>query len=125
MDDWPVKYLGWGAWKDLKLTLEKYGYSVKMRSGKKQYAFPAPETEEAVVRIQWLDEDGKEYYWAEATKHTHFVAMKKVDGVWLVFCNTRGWFSAHSIEGNAYLEDGFVTSYYEIEGGRGGEEKGT
>ena len=118
LNEWPVKYPGWGAWKDIKLILERHGYSVKSRSGKKSPEFPHPESDEAIIRIQWLDDEGKEYYWAEASRHTHFVAMKKLPGDgkhWMVFCNSRGWFPAHGSEARDYLEDeGFVTSYYEL-----------
>ncbi len=114
IEDWPGEYRGWGAWRDIKKLLEEYGYSVKARGAKKCYNFPLINTDMAILRIQWLKDDGTEYYWAEASRHTHFVAMKKDSGKLWVFCNSRLWFDAYSLIGCDYLENGYVTSYYEL-----------
>ena len=79
----------------------------------------------AILRIQWLKPDGEEYFWREASSHSHYVTMQRFpletssDG-WWAFCNGELWFRAHDIVngGIRYLNDheirGYVSSYLEL-----------
>lgn len=116
---WPLyfsrEYKGWATLKDIKVLLEKKHLKTKRKIWGKQHGstFPEPSTEEAIVRIQWLKMDGTEYYWREASKYTHLVTMKKIDGEWYIFCNGTGWFKKD--QEKKYLKLGYVTSYIEVD----------
>lgn len=108
-------FRGFSPIKDLKETLKEFGYSFVYVRAHKSKVFPIPRTETAILRIQWLDGNGKEYYWAAAGSHTHYVLMKKLDGDWWIFCNDCLWFKRDSEVGRGYLEGrGFVSSYLEL-----------
>ncbi|MFA6035335.1 MAG: hypothetical protein WC759_00060 [Candidatus Micrarchaeia archaeon] len=111
---WVGKFKGHAPMKEVQATLEKLGYVVERKKGNKAKAFPEPLTPYAIVRIQWLKEDGTEYYWRAATCYTHYVLMQKVKGKWWIFCNGTGWFKKDSKEGKTYLKLGFVSSYLEL-----------
>lgn len=101
---------------DMKETLNAFGYTFKYVRGGKAKTFPYPMTSAAIVRIQWLKDDGTEYYWAAAGAHTHYVAMQKIGDDWMVFCNGEGWFRAHGQFAKDYFVDrkGYVSSYLEL-----------
>ena len=89
---------GWTSWKHMKLILESYGYECAQKPAHKSLFFPTP--------------SGSDYYWAEATMYTHFVAMKRIGDDWFVFCNECGWFPRP--EKWPYETPGYITSYYEL-----------
>ena len=100
---------------DMKEMLRYFGYDFKYIRGGKANEFPRPATAQAIVRIQWLQDDGTEYYWRAAGAHTHYVFMAKDEfGTWVCFCNDIHWFFADGPVGRAYLKKGFVSSYLEI-----------
>lgn len=105
---------------ELKSMLTKEGYSWRYVRGGKAKTFPVPSGDFAIVRIQWLQEDGTEYYWRAAGAHTHYVLMERREGDWdiaagwWVFCNTDLWFPAQGARAQDYLKPGFVSSYLEI-----------
>lgn len=107
-------YKGYAPMKEMKLNLEKYGYKPIRFNGKKSKEFPEPNSEKAIVRIQWLKPDGTEYYWAAATPNTHYVLMQKLDGKWWIFCNSHLWFEKNSQAAIDYLKFGYVSSYFVI-----------
>lgn len=109
-----TNFKGYAPLKEMIVELERYGFKVIRRRGNKSKEFPNPMTDLAVVRIQWLKDDGKEFFWAEATKHSHYVLMKKLGGVWWVYCNGKGWFEKDSKKRKKYLKRGYVSSYLEI-----------
>ena len=115
---WPIKYPGHAPMKLMGDVLTKLGYSLTHQRGNKAHIFPEPPSGLAIVRIQWLKEDGTEYYWRAATKYTHYVLLRKIGERWLVFCNGYGWFERDSELGKNYLKLGYISSYYEIETGR-------
>lgn len=114
LDLWVGEFRGHAPMKEMKLTLEKLGYTITSKRGNKSREFPKPSTSSAIVRIQWLKEDGTEYYWAAATTYTHYVLMQKIYGQWWIFCNSQKWFQKDSRAGRKYLELGYVSSYFEI-----------
>lgn len=122
MSEWPGGYKGWGPMKDMQAVLEKLRIPFVWMRGMKAKKFPRPETGCAIVRVQWLKDDGTEYYWAAATCHTHYVLLMQDKkqatlgnerGLWWAFCNGRGWFILDKKE-DEYLKLGYVSSYLEI-----------
>jgi len=110
-----IRYNGYLPLRIMRQMLEQMGYSTKLRGGKKSHRFPKPITDLAVVRIQWFDNNGQEFEsFMEATKHTHYVLMKKFDDAWWIFCNGEGWFPKNCLRSMYYLEKGYVSSYLEI-----------
>lgn len=109
---------GFSPMKEIKATLEKLGYSVAIKGGRKSKVFPTPQTDVAIVRVQWLKDDGTTYPWFEAPKYSHYVLMQRYqDGEdWYIFCNGEdwGWFGAHGRDAIEYLEHGYVSSYLEV-----------
>jgi len=107
-------YKGYAPLKDMQLIMKKLGYNVIRKKGAKSKQFPEPTTDAAIIRIQWLQEDGTEFPWWSATQNTHYVLMQKIEGEWWIFCNSNLWFKKESEEGKKYLEMGFVSSYLEV-----------
>jgi hypothetical protein len=114
IDVWAGGFKGYAPMKETQATLEKLGFSVIRINGDKAKQFPEPSTEYAIVRIQWLKEDGTEYYWKAQTPNTHYVLMQKVNGEWWIFCNEFLWFKKESEQARDYLRLGYVSSYFEI-----------
>jgi len=113
--DWITDYKGYAPMKEMKAMLQKLGYNCKVKFGKKARVFPTPSTDIAVIRIQFLDENGKEFFWAEATLHSHYVLMQKINGEWWIFCNGDAkWFAKDSETAKNYLKDCYVSSYLEL-----------
>lgn len=113
IDNWD-NYRGFAPVKEIRNELKKYGYETKFRQGGKSKEFPIPRTDLAIIRIQWLN-DGKEWEaFMEATKHTHYVLMKRVLCAWWIFCNESGWFKLRSEQARNYLRNGYVSSYLEL-----------
>jgi len=125
---WEGGFKGYAPIKELQATLEKLGYFVNRQKGHKSRTFPTPTTNVAILRIQWLKEDGTEFYWAAQTPNTHYVIMQKLnsdkstdtygeisdDGEWWIFCNGQLWFKKDSKQAKDYLKLGYVSSYLEI-----------
>ena len=115
LEDWITDYRGYAPVKEMKKMLQKLGYKCSLKRGKKARKFPEPATDIAVIRIQFLDENGKEFFWAEATLHSHYVLMQKVNGKWWIFCNGDAkWFAKDSVTAKKYLKDCYVSSYLEL-----------
>ena len=115
VDKWPGGYRGYAPMRDMVQVLRELGWTVRRKRGSKNRQWPSPSTDLAIVRIQWLDDDGQEYYWAVAPLHTHYVAMKKIGEDWYVFCNGTGVFRTSSYAGAHYFDIGYMTSYLELE----------
>jgi hypothetical protein len=112
---WADGFKGYAPIKEMQATLEKLGYTSSVRKkGNKAKQFPEPTTNTAIIRVQWLKEDGTEFYWAAQTPNTHYVLMQKHHGVWWIFCNEYLWFRKDSEEAKKYLRLGYVSSYFEI-----------
>ena len=113
---WASPFRGFSPWVEMEATLKKLGYApIVRRRGNKAREFPNPLTSAAIVRIQWLQDDGTEFYWRARTPNTHYVLMQKdPDGEWWIFCNSWLWFRKNSVKGKAYLKLGYVSSYYEL-----------
>ena len=112
---WAGGFKGYSPMKEVQATLEKLGYTTSVRKkGNKAKEFPNPTTDTAIVRVQWLKEDGTEFYWAAQTPNTHYVLMQKHNGEWWIFCNEYLWFKRNSEEAREYLKLGYVSSYFEI-----------
>ena len=126
--DWAGVFKGYAPMKEVQATLEELGYTVVRKKGNKARMFPEPTTDVAIIRVQWLKEDGTEFYWAAQTPNTHWVIMQKInsdkstnsygeisdDGEWWIFCNGQLWFKKDSEQGKEYLKRGYVSSYLEI-----------
>lgn len=108
------KFKGYAPVKEVIAVLRNLGYNCARKNGKKAKEFPEIDTEQAIVRIQWLKEDGTEFYWKAATPNTHYVLMQKFNGERWVFCNSWGWFRADSETGKKMLALGYVSSYLEV-----------
>jgi len=114
---WSSEFKGHAPMKEVENTLLKLGYSFRKCRGMKAKKFPIPRTNSTIIRIQWLQGDGTEYYWAKAPAYTHYVLMQKIDGKWWVFCDSEGWFEIDETkEHSEYLKrnQGYVSSYLEI-----------
>jgi len=126
---WADGFKGYAPIKEMQATLEKLGYTSSVRKkGNKAKQFPEPTTNTAIIRVQWLKEDGTEFYWAAQTSNTHWVLMQKLNsdkssnsygetdtkGEWWIFCNEYLWFKKDSEEARKYLRLGYVSSYFEI-----------
>jgi hypothetical protein len=112
--DWAGAFKGYSPLKEMQATLEKLGYASVRIKGNKAKEFPTPTTKTAIIRIQWLKDDGTEFYWAAQTPNTHYVLMQKIDGDWWVFCNSELWFKKDSAKAKDYLKLGYISSYLEI-----------
>lgn len=111
----PTAFRGFSPVADMRATLVALGYSFTYRRGGKGKVFPTPNARAAILRIQWLQEDGTEYFWREAGPHSHYVLMKLLDDGWWVYCNGDGWFRRDSELASRYLPGrGFVSSYLEL-----------
>lgn len=105
------KYPNSANLKGMIKLLKALGYSVERHNGGKIKTFPS-RANQIIARIQWLKEDGTEYYWAEAPIHTHYVLIRdKTD----IFCNGYGWFKSFSLHGRNYLNKGYISSYLVVE----------
>ena len=126
---WANGFKGYAPMKEMEATLKKLGCNTSVRKkGNKAKEFPEPTTDAAIIRVQWLKEDGTEFYWAAQTPNTHWVLMQKLnsdkssnnygkpdaEGVWWIFCNEYLWFKKDSEEAKKYLRLGYVSSYFEI-----------
>ncbi len=107
-------FKGFSPLKEMEETLRKLGYDVELVRGNKAKTFPQPRTDAAILRIQWLQADGTEFYWRARTPNTHYVLMKKLDDEWWVFCNEVLWFKLDGEVGSRYLTLGYVSSYLEM-----------
>ena len=108
---WP----GYSPIREMRATLEKDGYRVKVCQGHKAKEFPFIDCMAAIVRVQWLDDDGKDYSgFMERARHTHYVLLEWHAGKILVFCNSDGWFPAKGKVARDYLKPGYVSSYLEV-----------
>jgi hypothetical protein len=120
IDAWAVPFHGCSPVGELFATLEALGFAVARRLGRKASEFPRPATDRAIARVQWLREDGSEWFYRQAPRYSHFVAMRRdpATGVWWAYCNSRLWFRAHGREGDAYLNAGsprgYISSYLEL-----------
>jgi hypothetical protein len=112
--DWAGIFKGYSPMREMEATLKELGFLPIHKKGNKAKVFPTPLTDAAIVRIQWLKDDGTEYYWAAQTPNTHYVLMQKIDGEWWIFCNSWLWFKKDSEKAKDYLKLGYVSSYLEI-----------
>lgn len=106
----------WTILKDMESHLHKFSWNTKRIQGKKSHLMRIPPTGIAIARLQHLKEDGTEYYWAEASSHTHYVLLiydKDKDELW-EFCNGNGWYCPG--KGLTIGIDGaYISSYLELE----------
>lgn len=107
---WVDGYQGYAPLWQVRRELSWYGVSCRLQSGRKSKIFSIPnDTDAAIARIQWEGDWG---HWAEAQKHTHYVALHRVNGKLMVDCDGWGIFEANT---NDYLTDpengGHITSY--------------
>ena len=108
-------YKGFAPTKDIRRILKGFGYTLKQRNGKKSCDgkvftdwFPL------IVRIQWLS-DGKGPYhtydsWVEASCNTHLIL---VDGNYF-YCNSEGWIPMKILPAYLKINNGYITSFYEV-----------
>ena len=114
------EYKGFANFKDIEKLLTAHNIPFIRKRGLKAQHFPKIQTKYAIVRVQWLQEDGKEYYWAEAPLHTHYVLLQKEGDKQFVFCNSKGWFEQNTpfyewyFIGDEERIGGHITSYLEI-----------
>ena len=102
----------WTNVKEIEEMLKSY-FETKRKRGNKAKMLPTPSTDQALIFIQWLDDEGKEYYWREAQKHTHWILMQKFDdGVW-IWDNGWGWLKKEEWE-KVGFEKGYIRSYLEL-----------
>jgi len=112
---------GFANFKDIERLLQAHNIPFIRKRGLKATDFPKINTKYAIVRVQWLKDDGTEYYWREAPLHTHYVLLQKEGEKQWLFCNSKGWFEQTSpfylfyLEGNEDVCGGYITSYLEIE----------
>ena len=112
---WRAHWRGFSPIGEMKITLSFLKYQFKYVRAHKAKTFPKPNGDAAIVRLQWLKDDGTEYYWAAAGAHTHYVLMQKIRGEWWVFCNGAGWFMTDTAFAKEYIGNrGYVSSYLEI-----------
>ena len=120
IDNWCGGRAAWRGFSpigEVENTLAFFGFSSKLCHGLKSKNFPHPTTDMAIVRVQWLQKDGTEFYWRAAGPHSHYVLMQKIKDEWWVFCNGDGWFSPRTpFASHKYFEGrGFVSSYLEVD----------
>jgi len=105
-------YKGYAPFKEIKAMLDFYGIKYKQVGAGQSKQFDLKSYRAAIVRIQW---DGDWGHWAEAQMHTHYVALTRHFGKYIVDCDGWGRFEANS---NEYLTDeeqgGTITSYLYI-----------
>lgn len=111
IEKWPVPYPGHSQVRHLKEAARRCGLKLKQRGAGKSDDVPA---DYAIARVQWLGPHQSEWHgWTsfwEATCNTHFIVMQGKK----VWCNSDGWFDRSRLP--KYLEDGYITSYMEVEG---------
>ena len=104
----------WTNVKEMESMLKMFHYRTKRCRGNKEKELPNPKTKQALVFIQLLDKNGKEYYWREAQTNTHWILMQKEeDGIW-IWDNAYGWLKKEEWEERGGLNLGYVRSYLEL-----------
>jgi hypothetical protein len=97
---------------EMEEMLKPY-FETKRKRGNKSKVLPMPSTKQALIFIQWLDDDGKEYYWRAAQTHTHWVLMQLfADGMW-IWDNGFGWQKKEEWE-KVGFDKGYIRSYLEL-----------
>lgn len=119
LDRWIGKnsayFRGFSPIADMKSTLTTFGYTYKYVRAHKSKTFPLPKRNAAILRIQWLQPDGTEYYWAAAGAHTHYILIQRINDEWWIYCNGNGWFNILDPFAKYYLTNkGYVSSYLEL-----------
>jgi hypothetical protein len=114
INDYNKSVKGSGAnLKPMIMLLKELGYSVERHNGGKAKnlrglcAMSMVENKPIIARIQWLKDDGSEYYWKQAPLYTHYVLIRQKN----IFCNGQGWFIRGSKQEEDYLKLGYVSSY--------------
>jgi hypothetical protein len=111
LQDWK-DYPGHAPMKDMRRMLNKYGYNVVQRNGRKARNINLPPDTVAICRVQWLGGDGGSFHgynsWVEASRNTHCILIEGSQ----VYCNVEGWFPKSKLPG--YLKEGYITSYLEV-----------
>ena len=104
----------WTNVREIEEMLKTFHYATKRCRGGKAKELPNPNTKQALVFIQWLDKNGKEYYWREAQKNIHCILMQKEeDGTW-IWDNSYGWLKKEEWEECGGFNLGYVRSYLEL-----------
>ena len=109
---------GYANFRDIEKLLKEHNISFIRKNGKKATEFPKIDSSFAIIRVQWLKDDGTEYYWKVAPTHTHYVLLEKQEEKQFVFCNSVGWFGQDTPFYQSYFIGetcgGYITSYLEI-----------
>lgn len=120
IDDYIEHYKGHQTFRNIKEILKLLGINFKQKNGHKVKEFPLPKTEYSIVRVQWLGKGNLDKYhgwnyWVEATQNTHYILIRKIGKKRFCFCNAIGWFFINNQTTRDYLEEGYITSYLDIE----------
>jgi hypothetical protein len=115
----PVRegFRGYSPLRELKATLEARGWAVAVRGGRKAHEFPEPPAGGAsIARIQWLREDGAEYPWFEAARHSHYVLVRRspAGDLWVFDNCGGGWRPARDHRGLVAPGTGHVSSVLDV-----------
>ena len=104
----------WTNVKEMESMLKMFHYRSKRCRGNKEKELPNPNTKQALVFVQWLDENGKEYYWRKAQTNTHWILMQKEEDETWIWDNAFGWLKKEDWEERGGLNLGYVRSYLEL-----------
>jgi hypothetical protein len=99
---------------EMEEMLKQLHFETKRRRGNKVKKLPTLLTSRALVFIQWLNDEGEEYYWREAQTHTHWILMQnEKDGIW-IWDNAFGWLKKEEWEKKGGIDNGYIRSYLEV-----------
>ncbi len=105
-------YIGYTSHSELKIMLRKLGYNYKQKQGHKSKTFLYLEDKINICRVQWIGKDGGKYHgyncWHDACSNTHWILIQGD----MFYCNGTGWAELRWLP--EYLEEGYITSYLEI-----------
>ncbi len=105
-------YAGYTYLLELKIMLKKLGYNYILKRGNKRKDFPYLENKINICRVQWVGKEGGKYHgykcWHDACLKTHWILIEGD----MFYCNDGGWSELRWLP--EYLENGYITSYLEI-----------
>lgn len=108
-------YKGYIGFRVLRKFLEKNNFKFKQKKGNCSKSIYITPNRKLICRVQWVGKDKGKYHgytsWREATCNTHYIIIEDD----FVFCNAEGWFEIKFLK--KYLEEGYITSYLEVENG--------
>lgn len=112
IDDWGKPYKGYANVGDVERALRACDFeTVRVRGGRSKSLFLPDEYDLGLAFVQW---EGEYESWQEEFKETHWVFLRRQDGILHAFCNSNGWLREGTTAFRDYLkhrsQPGYVRS---------------